>query len=111
MWRRYYHVTHRDNVAAIIESGLDPFKAHGKMKVVWLCSVSRLSWAIAHVSLRHSWAIDKIRVLSVHTDPRNVNGWRWRGIYVSPYVLDVYGLGYASKIINSGPVVTKLEEK
>jgi len=110
MWRRYYHVTHRDRVADIIEDGLDPLKARGKLKAVWLCSSARLTWAIAHVSANHDWPIIKLRVLSVHADPRNIKTWRWRGIYISTLSLPVYGLAQAMQIINLGPMTQPIKE-
>jgi len=111
VWRRYYHVTHRDNVANIVIAGLDPTMSRGKHKVVWLCSVSRLPWAIAHVSAGHQWPIDRLRVLSVHVDPRSLKKWRWRGIYISDLNLPVYGLGNAEQILAQGPIVQPLMEK
>src|SRR5262249_48733071 len=48
-----HHASPRKNVASIHARGLLPWKAKGKLKVVWLHSATQPEWAVNHVAKRH----------------------------------------------------------
>lgn len=104
MWRRYYHVTLYSNVASIIENGLDPERARGAIKAVWLCDSKRLSWACAHVSLKQEVWIGTLWVCLVHVDPRELQSWRWRGIYLLRRPVAIYEIYPANEMLDRGPL-------
>lgn len=48
-----YHLTERRCMSSIRRFGLDPRCSRGSRQVVWLCSRSRIVWAVNHVSAHH----------------------------------------------------------
>lgn len=103
MWRRFYHITPITNVDSIIENGLDPKKSRGKIKAVWLCDSKRLPWAISHVSLKQEVWIGWLWVCLVHVDPRELQHWRWDGIYLLKRPIEIYEIYPAQEILDRGP--------
>lgn len=104
MWRRFYHVTHVERVESIIEIGLDPAFARGKIKAVWLADSKRIHWAIAHVASKHDYRIDELWVALVHYDPRELKTFRWPGIYLANRNVSIYEIYPAADLINRGPL-------
>jgi len=104
MWRRFYHVTHEVNVASIIENGLDPDRSRGKIKAVWLADSKRLIWAISHVALKQFCVPSRLWVCLVHVDPRELQRFRWDGIYLLKRTIEIYEVYPAEEILNRGPI-------
>lgn len=75
-----WHATTKSNVASIITNGLDPHKATGKIKGVWLHTRSKREWAILHTQKRHSVDLDQIALLKVSVDRKHLTR-RWRGLW------------------------------
>lgn len=48
-----YYATPKRNLDGIRKHGLDPKRATGKVKGVWLHTESRKPWAILHIIKRH----------------------------------------------------------
>ena len=48
-----FHATPKRNLDSIRKHGLDPKRATGKVKGVWLHTESRKPWAILHIIKRH----------------------------------------------------------
>lgn len=64
-----FHVTHERNAASIVTNGLDPrikFPAR-KDKRSWFVTEGRLSWALAHVSVRLETPVSRLSVFPVET--------------------------------------------
>ena len=79
---RLYHATLLSNLESITENGLDPTRATGRDKAVWLHTASRREWAILHVQKRHNCTLDEIVIITVQI-PR---GWirrKRRGLWAS----------------------------
>jgi hypothetical protein len=72
------HATPAGNLRSILSTGLDPARAQGKLRAVWLHSPSRSTWAVAHVSDRHQ--ARSVHVLSVRI-PRSWLVRRRSGIW------------------------------
>lgn len=104
MWRRFYHVTHADRVESIIELGLSPAFAKGRLKAVWLADSKRIHWAIAHVAVKHNFPIADLWVALVHYDPRDLKRFRWPGIYLAERTIPIYEIYPAADLINRGPL-------
>lgn len=104
MWRRFYHVTHAGNVGSIIEHGLEPDRARGKLKAVWLADSKRLHWAIAHVAAKHGSPMSALWVAVVHCDPRDLKRFRWPGIYLAEFTLEIFDIYEAISILDRGPI-------
>lgn len=47
---RLYHITPRTNLAAIEREGLDPQRAAGRRKVVWIAHASQLTNLLDHIA-------------------------------------------------------------
>lgn len=61
---RLYHVTFVRSLNSILRDRyLDPMRARGKRKVVWLVPARLVSWAIGHVQMRHCCSLSSIRIL------------------------------------------------
>lgn len=75
-----YHVTPGINVKSIRRRGLLARLSRGRMKAVWLCTESRIEWAIAHVVKSHRCPLSTVRVLAV-SPPVSVCGSRVPGLY------------------------------
>ena len=73
-----YHATPRKFLQSIIDNGLDPMKAKGRIKGVWLHTASKRSWAILHTQKRHN--TQDVVVLEVKVS-RNHLTRRWRGLW------------------------------
>jgi hypothetical protein len=72
------HASPAYNLRSILASGLDPARALGKLRAVWLHSSSRSTWAVAHVADRHQ--ARSVQVLSVRV-PRSWLVRRKSGIW------------------------------
>lgn len=104
MYRRYFHVTLEKCVAGIIDYGLDPGLARGKIKAVWLADSKRLHWAIAHVAIKHDVPMSQLWVASVHVDPRDLQRFRWPGIYLYKFQVPIHEIYPAARIVERGPI-------
>ncbi len=74
-----YHVT--PYAYSCLRSGLLPHYARGAMKVVWLCDLAKLEWAIEHVAKNHEVPRNRLAVLAVQVSKKQVIQWR-PGIYI-----------------------------
>ena len=61
-----YHVTPSENVQSILQNGIDPAYATGKMKASWYVSRHRIEWAIIHAANLHHCTPDEMHVCAVH---------------------------------------------
>lgn len=104
MYRRYYHVTLERCVSGIIDYGLDPGLSRGKIPAVWLADSKRLHWALAHVAVKHNVLIADLWVATVHVDPRDLQRFRWPGIYLCKHVIPIHEIYQASTILDRGPI-------
>ena len=76
-----YHATPRRNLASILESGLDPKRATGKIKGIWLHTASKTPWAILHTIKRHKLnSFDEVVILKCKI-PRSRLTRRWFGLW------------------------------
>lgn len=82
-----YHVTPKENLASILQRGVLPQMSRGKDKVSWFVDRARLTWSCAHVSARHSVAVDSLIVLSVVATPDMLQKTAWEGVYRTRYTL------------------------
>lgn len=73
-----YHATPRKFLQSIMESGLDPDRAVGRIKGVWLHTASKREWAILHTQHRHN--TQDVVVLTVKISRKSVTR-RWRGLW------------------------------
>lgn len=73
-----YHATPRKFLQSIMESGLDPNRAVGRIKGIWLHTASKRSWAILHTMKRHR--TNDVVVLEVRVSRRDLTR-RWRGLW------------------------------
>jgi hypothetical protein len=76
-----FHVSPRRNKASIDKYGLLPEKATGKEKAIWLCSRSKIVWALAHLALKpHKAPINGLVVYKVEVQRGQVRRFS-RGVY------------------------------
>lgn len=73
-----YHATPRKFLQSIQAEGLQPRKAKGRIKGVWLHTASKRSWAVLHTMKRHR--TNDVVVLEVKVS-RNHLTRRWRGLW------------------------------
>ena len=73
-----YHATPRKFLQSIIDNGLDPNRAVGRIKGIWLHTASKRSWAILHTQRRHK-TLDVV-VLECKVSRRHLTR-RWRGLW------------------------------
>ena len=78
-----YHWTHRDTLRGIIETGLDPAMAEGKLKVVWFCDSSKVGYALGHIAYRHGWPADDMVLIRFPRDPVPYANTAWGGIFTT----------------------------
>lgn len=77
-----YHLTPAKNVSAVLKYGLDPRKAKGKIKGVWLATLPE-SYAIAeHIATHQSCELNDLVRLEVLVDAPGLRRFR-KGVYIS----------------------------
>lgn len=76
-----YHVTHRAKVPAIERNGLNPMKARGRRKCVWVCSLVKLAWAAKHIADNHKWRAGDLVILRVCVRCEELKFSGRRGVY------------------------------
>lgn len=76
-----YHATHKHNVDGIRKHGLDPSRATGKRKAVWLHDEDLWTWAINHVCDRHKWERSEIVLFCVQVGSLPVKRSKHAGVY------------------------------
>jgi hypothetical protein len=76
----FYHATPTRNLPSILEVGLDPAYARGRLRVVWLHSRGRRAWAIPHVAERHNVPVEAVSIITVRV-PRSWLVRRKRGVW------------------------------
>ena len=59
------HATPSKNLFPIIDDGILCSKAKGRLKVAWLHSAAKSSWALIHTVQRHGGRIEDVVVLEV----------------------------------------------
>jgi len=77
------HATFGRNVPGILRAGLLTGKSQGRLKAVWLCSVAKTLWAVAHVVKRHGGRIENVVVLEVNV-PRSWLRRSKKGLWYCP---------------------------
>lgn len=86
---RLYHATPKANVDSILQHGLLPSRAEGKIKGVWLHTHSKREWAVLHTQKRHSILdMDDIVLIEVNI-PRSRLTRRWRGLWTTDTIVSV----------------------
>ena len=81
-----FHATPKRNLENIERQGLDPMRATGKIKGVWLHTASRREWAILHTIQRHKCEVSEVVIIAVDV-PRSQLRRRWRGLWTTPETL------------------------
>lgn len=76
-----YHWTHKSNLASIAETGLDPIYATKRMPVVWMCSATRIQWAVGHVAYCHGHSPDEMVLLRIRVDGLELTGTQWTDVF------------------------------
>jgi len=76
-----FHVTPAENVQSILECGIDPKYATGKMKAAWFVSKQRIEWALIHTSAHHHVQIDELAVCAVMVYGRDMYKFNRPGFY------------------------------
>lgn len=76
-----YHVTPRDNRDSISEFGIDPARSKGKARQCWFVDDSKLLWAVAHCSARHSVSVDLLDVWSINRQIPRLRRTAWQGVF------------------------------
>lgn len=78
-----YHATPKRNLASIQQNGLDPDRASGQIKGVWLHTTSKTAWAILHTIKRHGLqSFDDVVLLRVNVTRSKLTR-RWRGLWTT----------------------------
>ena len=85
---RLFHATPRKNRDSILEHGLLPLRAEGKIQAVWLHTTSKREWAILHTMKRHNVGIDEVDIIAVDI-PRSKLTRRWRGLWTCAETVSV----------------------
>lgn len=79
-----YHISPASNRDSISRLGIDPVFSKGKLDVCWFVDQSKLVWAVAHCSARHSVSVDKLDVWVVETPLKRQRKTAWRGVFNTP---------------------------
>lgn len=61
----YYHFTPRTNLRSILRHGLRVGRSQGKIKAVWLCTLSQLSKLREHIADHHGVGVNDLVCLRV----------------------------------------------
>jgi hypothetical protein len=105
---RLHHVTPYVNLASIVEKDLLPSFARGKRKVVWLCALRNLMWAVSHTSVNHAVSADLLSVVDVEVDFDRLKMTRWQGIYTAEFPVEVVTIWTAADAINRYAISERL---
>ena len=97
---KLYHATPKSNLDSIRTAGLDPNRAKGQIKGIWLHTASKQAWAILHTMKRHGCGIDDVVLLEVNL-PRTDLTRRWRGLWTCATQIHEFTVIEASKIADS----------
>ena len=82
--RTLYHVTHRRNVASILDKGLMPARSKTRWRTLWYTNEQGIQWAIKHVMERHGYKDPRaLVVIKVQIPIKDIKNNRWSGIYNS----------------------------
>lgn len=93
-----YHVTDVDSALTIVETGgVNPAYSRGKRSVVWLTTISMVTWAIAHTLNRHNLGLPDSVVLTVVVHPSYRIRTNVRGIWCVDRVCPVEDWTYAAE--------------
>lgn len=85
-----YHVTSVIAAMEIIEDGyLDPKCSQGKSNAVWLCTKSKVSYAIAHCCHRHGWNVPEVCVVTVKKGRHKIVRSNHASIFVTRWRIDI----------------------
>lgn len=98
MW--LYHVTPTENVDRIRREGVDPAMSRGKRRWAWYVEPERLTWAIAHVCLKHNTTPAKLAVFYVDVPPQVRLKTAWGGIYVAHKTCRVFEFRPAAELLD-----------
>ncbi|HYT89468.1 MAG TPA: hypothetical protein VEL76_12250 [Gemmataceae bacterium] len=79
---RLRHATPERNLLSIADDGLLCSKAKGKMKVVWLHTAAKSTWAVIHTVGRHGGRVQDVVVLELSI-PRSWLRRNRRGLWYS----------------------------
>ena len=97
---KLYHATPKANLDSIRTAGLDPNRAKGQIKGVWLHTESKQSWAILHTMQRHDCGIDDVVLLEVNLSRTDLTR-RWRGLWTCAEKIHDFTVIEASEIAAS----------
>lgn len=98
MW--LYHVTPQDNVDRIRREGVDPSMSRGKRRWSWYVEGERLTWAIAHVCLKHNTTPSKLVVFYVNVPATVRLKTAWQGVYVAHKRCQVFEFRPAAEFLD-----------
>lgn len=85
-----YHATPKRNLESIRKDGLQPTRAAGRIKGIWLHTKSKQPWAILHTLKRHQLqSFDEVILLEVSI-PRSQLTRRWRGLWTCDSVIRTF---------------------
>jgi hypothetical protein len=79
---RLRHATPRKNLKSIQQQGLLTSKSKGRLKVVWLHTSTRSSWAVLHTVKRHGGRVEDVVIIET-TVPRSWLRRSRRGLWYS----------------------------
>ena len=78
-----YHATPRRNLESILATGLQPQRAQGKIKGVWMHTASKTPWAILHTIKRHKLnSFDEVVILKCKVARKSLTR-RWYGLWTT----------------------------
>jgi hypothetical protein len=80
------HTSPRRNLRSIFAHGIQPHRAPGKLKVVWLTERRLAGWARSHVAKRHQVLPCEVAVLEVCLPVQLVRRAR-PGVFVCPRLI------------------------
>jgi len=80
-----YHVSPSRNTPSIINEGIDPTYAQGKMKSSWYVSETKILWAIAHVSAKYNISVNDIDVFKITPVPSDFKKRDRQGLFYTAF--------------------------
>lgn len=82
-----FHVSPKENLTSILNKGVLPQLSRGREKVSWWVTREKMAWALAHVSARHSVAVDSLDVFPAFVNVEMLMKTAWEGVYRVRYTI------------------------